>query len=41
MKERNLTMKKIDQVDRTVLGTVGSCILKVLPLTLKRLSLQL
>ena len=40
MKERNLTMK-IDQVDCTVLGTVGSCILKVLPLTLKRLSLQL
>ena len=27
-------MKKIDQVDRTVLGNVGSCIFKVLPLTL-------
>ena len=27
-------MKKIDQVDCTVLGTVGSCILKILPLTL-------
>ena len=33
MKGRNLTMKKIDQVDGTVLSTVGSCILKVLPLT--------
>ena len=28
MKGRNLTMKKIDQVDRTVLGTAGLCILK-------------
>ena len=28
MKGRDLTMKKMDQVDRTVLGTVGSCILK-------------
>ena len=27
MKGRDLTMEKIDQVDRTVLGTVGSCIL--------------
>ena len=27
-------MKKVDQVDRTVLGTVDSCILKVLRLTL-------
>ena len=35
MKWRNLTMKKMDQVARTVLGTVGSSILKkVLPLTL-------
>ena len=28
MKGRDLTMKKMGQVDRTVLGTVGSCILK-------------
>ena len=28
MKGRDLTMKKMDQVDHTVLGTVGSCILK-------------
>ena len=28
MKGRDLTMKKMDRVDRTVLGTVGSCILK-------------
>ena len=28
MKGMDLTMKKMDQVDRTVLGTVGSCILK-------------
>ena len=34
MKGRDLTMKKMDQVDRTVLGAVGSCTLKVLPLTL-------
>ena len=34
MKGRYLTMKKMDQVDCTVLGTVGSCILKVLHLTL-------
>ena len=27
MKGMDLTMKKMDQVDRTVLGTVGSCIL--------------
>ena len=34
MKERNLSMKKMDQVDRTDLGTVGSCILKRIALTL-------
>ena len=34
MKGRDLTMKKMDQVDRTVVGTVGSCILKLLSLTL-------
>ena len=34
MKGRDLTMKKMDQVNHTVLGTVGSCMLKVLPLTL-------
>ena len=34
MNGRDLTMKKMDQVDRRVLGTVGSCILKLLPLTL-------
>ena len=28
MKGRDLTMKKMDLVDCTVLGTVGSCILK-------------
>ena len=28
MKGRDLTMKKMDQIGRTVLGTVGSCILK-------------
>ena len=28
MKKRNLTMQKMDQVDSTVLGTVGPCILK-------------
>ena len=28
MKGRDLTMKKMDQVDFTVLGTYGSCILK-------------
>ena len=28
MKGRYLTMKKMDHVDRTALGTVGSCILK-------------
>ena len=28
MKERALTMKKMDRVDLTVLGTVGSCIIK-------------
>ena len=27
MKGRNLTMEKMDQVDCTVLGTAGSCIL--------------
>ena len=28
MKGRDFTMKKMDQVDRTVFCTVGSCILK-------------
>ena len=28
MKGRDLTMKKMDRVDHTVLGTVGSCIIK-------------
>ena len=34
MRVRGRTMKKIDQVDHTVLGTVGPCILKVLLLAL-------
>ena len=34
MHRMDLTMKKMDQVDRTVLGTVGSCIIKELALTL-------
>ena len=34
MKGRDLTMKKMDLVDCTVLGTVGSCILKRIALTL-------
>ena len=33
MKGKYLTMMKMDQVDRRVLGTVRSCIQKVLPLT--------
>ena len=38
MKGRDFTMKKMDQVDRTVLGTVGSVMYpkKILPLTLQR-----
>ena len=28
MKGRVLTMKEMDQVDRTVLDTIGSCIIK-------------
>ena len=28
MKGRDLTLERMDQIDRTVLGTVGSCILK-------------
>ena len=29
MKGRDLTMKKMDQVDRTVLGTVGSVMYRI------------
>ena len=40
MKGRDLTMKKIDQVDRAVLGTVGSCILKSIALDFNHTELQ-
>ena len=40
MKGRDLTMKKMDQVDRTVLGTVGSCILKSIAFDFNNVALQ-
>ena len=40
MKGINLTMKKMDQVDRTVLGTVGSCILKSIAFNFNNTALQ-
>ena len=33
-------MKKMDQVDRTVLGTVGSCILKIIAFDFNNTALQ-
>ena len=40
MKGRDLTMKKMDQVDRTVLCTVGSCILKCIAFDFNNTALQ-
>ena len=40
MKGRDLTMKKIDQGDRTVLGAVGSCILKSIAFGFNNTALQ-
>ena len=40
MKERDLTMKKMDQVDLAVLGTVGSCILKSIAFYFNNTALQ-
>ena len=40
MKGRDRTMKKINQVGHTVLGTVGPCILKVLRLALSILQTE-
>ena len=40
MKGRDLTMKKMDQVDRTALGTVGSCIIKSITFDINNTALQ-
>ena len=40
MKKRDLTMKKMDQVDHTVLGTIGSCILKSIALDFNRTAIK-
>ena len=40
MKGRDLTMKKMDQVDRTVIGTVVSCILKSIAFDFNNNALQ-
>ena len=40
MKGRDLTMKKMEQVDRTVLGSVGSCILKSIAFNFNNTALQ-
>ena len=40
MKERDLTMKKMDQVDRTVLGAVRSCILKSIAFDFNNTAIQ-
>ena len=40
MKGRDLTMKKMDQIDRTVLGTVWSCILKSIAFDFNDAALQ-
>ena len=40
MKGRDLTMKKMDQVDHTVLGTVGLCILKSIAFDLNTLEIM-
>ena len=40
MKGRDLTMKKMDQFDRTVLGSVGSCILKNIAFDFNNTALQ-
>ena len=40
MKGRDITMKKMDQVDSTVLGNVGSCILKSIAFGFNNTALQ-
>ena len=40
MKGRDLTMKKMDNVDRTVLGTFGSCVLKSIAFDFNNTALQ-
>ena len=40
MKGRDLIMKKMNQVDRTVLGTVGSCIIKSIAFDFDKNALQ-
>ena len=40
MKGKDLTMKKMDQIDRKVLGTVGSCILKSIAFDFNNTTLQ-
>ena len=40
MKGRDLTTKRMDQVDRTVLGTVGSCVLKSIVFDFNNIALQ-
>ena len=40
MKERELTMKKMDQFDRTVLSSVWSCILKSIAFDFNNTALQ-
>ena len=40
MKERDLTMEKMEQVDRTVLSTVGSCIIKRIAFHFNNTALQ-
>ena len=40
MKGRDLTLKKMDQVDRTVLGTVRSCTLKSIAFGFNNTALQ-
>ena len=40
MKGRDLTLDKMDQIDRTVLGTVGSCILNSIAFDFNNTALQ-
>ena len=40
MKGRDFIMRKIDQVDCTVLGTVGSCVLKSIAFDIYSTALQ-
>ena len=40
MKGRDLTLKKMDQVDRSVLGTVRSCTLKSIAFGFNNTALQ-